>query len=89
MTEYVNVEFEEGELTHGTRYTICIHANPREIKTELWTQILPEINACSDGIIVDLTSPVKGNVWIGNIPTITHQVLKYEHFTKVKNQKNI
>jgi hypothetical protein len=53
---------------------VCVHANPREIQNEKWIRILPEVNACSDGIIVDLTPPTTGNIWIGNVPTITHQV---------------
>lgn len=56
---------------------MCVHANPREIHHEEWTDILPEVNACSDGIIVDLTPPTIGNVWIGNVPTITHLVHLY------------
>lgn len=63
--EFINVKFKEGELEHGQRYVFCIHAEYTEIQHEKWTQILPEINTCSDGIVVDLTPPTAGNVWIG------------------------
>nr|XP_034332757.1 uncharacterized protein LOC105327902 isoform X2 [Crassostrea gigas] len=63
--EFINVKFKEGELEHGQRYVVCIHAEYTEIQHEKWTQILPEINTCSDGIVVDLTPPTAGNVWIG------------------------
>ncbi|XP_071123173.1 uncharacterized protein [Mytilus edulis] len=74
-SEFMNVEFDDGELIHGTRYTVCVYANPTVIEYEMWTDILPEVNSCSDGIIVDLTPPVEGRVWIGNIPTVTYQTV--------------
>ncbi|XP_052707847.1 uncharacterized protein LOC128183063 isoform X2 [Crassostrea angulata] len=63
--EFINVKFKEGELQHGHRYIVCIHTEYTEIQHEKWTQVLPEINSCSDGIVVDLTPPTAGNVWIG------------------------
>ena len=63
--EFINVKFKEGELEHGHRYIVCIHTQYTEIHFEKWTQVLPEINTCSDGIRVDLTPPSPGNVWIG------------------------
>jgi hypothetical protein len=36
---------------------------------------LVAINACSDGIIVDLTPPTKGRLWIGTNPGISYQVI--------------
>lgn len=59
------MKFKEGELHHGQRYIVCIHTEYTEIQHEKWTQVLPEINTCSDGIVVDLTPPTAGNVWIG------------------------
>ncbi|XP_053401015.1 uncharacterized protein LOC128557569 [Mercenaria mercenaria] len=56
--EYVNVQFREGELTHGRRYIICIHANASKLQHEFWEQDLDEINECSNGVTVDLTPPV-------------------------------
>ncbi|XP_056015772.1 uncharacterized protein LOC125675332 [Ostrea edulis] len=63
--EFINVKFNDGELEHGQRYVVCIHTEHTEITYEKWTQVLPEINVCSDGIVVDLTPPSAGNVWIG------------------------
>lgn len=72
--EFVNFKFEPGELIHGQRYTICIHTEYTEIKFEEWTQVLPELNTCSDGVVVDLTSPTPGKVWIGNVEGTGYQV---------------
>ncbi|XP_061176007.1 uncharacterized protein LOC133184958 [Saccostrea echinata] len=63
--EFINVKFGDGELEHGQRYIVCIHTEYTEIQHEKWTQVLPEINECSDGVVVDLTPPSVGNVWIG------------------------
>ncbi|XP_061181031.1 uncharacterized protein LOC133189645 [Saccostrea echinata] len=71
--EFVNFKFNPGELVHGQRYIICIHTVYTEIKFEEWTQVLPELNTCSDGVVVDLTPPTPGKVWIGNIPGMRYQ----------------
>ncbi|XP_078321865.1 uncharacterized protein LOC111103999 isoform X3 [Crassostrea virginica] len=63
--EFINVKFNDGELEHGSRYIVCIHTQYTEIHFEKWTQVLPEINTCSDGIRVDLSAPSPGNIWIG------------------------
>ena len=72
--EFVNFKFEPGELVHGERYTICLHTEYTEIQFEMWKQILPELNTCSDGIVVDLTPPTPGKVWIGNVQGTSYQV---------------
>lgn len=72
--EFVNFKFEPGELIHGQRYTICIHTEYTEIKFEEWTQVLPELNTCTDGVVVDLTSPTPGKVWISNVEGTGYQV---------------
>ncbi|XP_061193435.1 uncharacterized protein LOC133201664 [Saccostrea echinata] len=90
--EFINFKFKEGELEHGQRYMVCIHAAYTEIKYEKWTQVLPEINECSDGIVVDLTPPVPGKVWIGNegvqyqIST-TDMFVTWESFRDVEEYK--
>nr|XP_034314147.1 uncharacterized protein LOC105348718 isoform X1 [Crassostrea gigas] len=71
--EFVNFKFEPGELIHGQKYTICIHTEYTEIKFEEWTQVLPELNTCTDGVVVDLTSPTPGKVWISNVEGIGYQ----------------
>lgn len=77
--EFINIKFKEGELEHGQRYIVCIHAEYTEIQHEKWTQILPEINTCSDGIVVDLTPPTAGKVWIGT-QSQRYQVMKFLFF---------
>ncbi|KAK3083351.1 hypothetical protein FSP39_020593 [Pinctada imbricata] len=73
--EYINVFFNANEyLVHGERYSICIHANAEVLRLELWDNVLPEISICTDGVMVDLTSPVAGKVWIGNVQGIEYQV---------------
>ncbi|XP_064643830.1 uncharacterized protein LOC135497820 [Lineus longissimus] len=63
--KYANIAFDAGTLVHGKRYYICIHATAVNHKYEEWTETLPEVNACSDGITLDLTDPKPGNVWFG------------------------
>ena len=71
----MNEEFKTNELIHGTRYTVCVHADRKLIEHETWIEELVAINACSDGIIVDLTPPTKGRLWIGTNPGISYQVI--------------
>lgn len=72
--EFINIHFNPGELDHGTRYIICIHANKTELQHEFWSQELEEINECSNGVTVDLTPPVEADVWIGNEKNYLFQV---------------
>ncbi|KAK3100189.1 hypothetical protein FSP39_015958 [Pinctada imbricata] len=71
--EFYNFKFDDGILENGERYLVCLHADRTEIQHEKWLQILPEINACSDGVIVDLSPPIGGDVWITNIPGTEYQ----------------
>jgi hypothetical protein len=71
----MNEKFKTNELIHGTRYTVCVHADRKLIERETWIEELAAINACSDGIIVDLTPPTKGRLWIGTNPGISYQVI--------------
>lgn len=61
----MNAKFDSGVLEHGKRYMICIHADKDLLKHELWEEELPAVSSCSDGVVVDLTKPTAGNVWIG------------------------
>jgi len=72
--EYVNIKFSAGELVHGKRYIVCIHAPKTNIQQETWLETLPETNVCSDGVVVDLTPPKAGLVYMGNIPGNLYQV---------------
>lgn len=82
--EFINVEFNDKSLTHGHRYIICIHADNVTYDYEKWTEFLDEMNACSDGVVVDLTPPKEGKVWIGNNRGIKYQVLCLIAFIKIK-----
>jgi len=72
--EYVNIKFSAGDLVHGNRYIVCIHAPKTNIQQETWLETLPETNVCSDGVVVDLTPPKAGTVYMGNIPGNPYQV---------------
>ena len=61
------------ELAQGKRYTVCLHANTTTLVHEEWDEELPELNVCSDGITIDLTSPIPGKIYI-NGPDVTYQV---------------
>ncbi|CAC5386466.1 unnamed protein product [Mytilus coruscus] len=87
---FINVEFTNNELVHGTRYTVCVHAAATKVQHETWIEDLPEISSCSDGVIVDLTPPVAGRLWIGTNPgqiyqtTITDLYVKWDGFHDVE-----
>ncbi|XP_067663316.1 uncharacterized protein [Haliotis asinina] len=77
--EYINVEFAElPSLQHGRRFYVCIHADGKDIRFEKWTSRLTEVNACSDGITVDLTPPTPGTVNVENLVDGTFQVSRTE-----------
>ncbi|XP_060084880.1 uncharacterized protein LOC132564227 [Ylistrum balloti] len=73
--EYMNTEFSDGELQHGARYIVCLHAGSTVIQQETWTQTLEAVSMCSDGVVVDLTPPIPGNVWIGHVPGSLYQTI--------------
>ena len=71
--EYMNEEFTAGKLVHGTRYIVCVHADRKLILHESWTEELVVVSICSDGVVIDLTSPMAGAVWISHSPTVRYQ----------------
>jgi hypothetical protein len=74
-SEFMNEIFEgSDQLIHGTRYTVCVHADYTTMLHETWTEELQEISACSDGIVIDLTPPTAGIVWIGSNRGTLYQV---------------
>lgn len=75
--EFMNAIFAEGELVHGFRYIVCIHAEPTDLEFEEWTQPLETLSICSDGVTIDFTKPTAGRVWIGQNPTDTYQVMHF------------
>lgn len=46
--------------------------------------MLDEIQTCSDGVIVDLTPPLPGHVWIGIDPKKKYQVRAFNVETEVQ-----
>ena len=71
--EYVNIPFEE-DLKHGARYYICVYAKEKVVEHEKWTEMLTEVKECSDGVVVDLTKPTKGRVWVNRLRHKLYQV---------------
>ncbi|XP_070572874.1 uncharacterized protein [Ptychodera flava] len=63
QSQYINVGGLE--LQHGWRYYICIHANETVTYRANIEVILPQVSACSDGIVADHTPPATGIVKIG------------------------
>ena len=75
---FINVQLNASEyLIHGERYAVCVHAARTEIQYEKWTEVIDEVNSCSDGVTVDLTPPMSGKVWIGSDPNTLFQVNLY------------
>ncbi|XP_041351011.1 uncharacterized protein LOC121369994 [Gigantopelta aegis] len=62
--EYINVPFK---LERGKHYYICIYAKEKVLKHEKWTELLPEVKECSDGVVLDLTKPLGGRVWVNGL----------------------
>ncbi|XP_062616047.1 uncharacterized protein LOC134277752 [Saccostrea cucullata] len=93
--EFINFKFKRGELVHGHRYIICIHAENTTKIYEEWTEILPEMNKCSDGVVLDLTPPVAGNIWIGTTQGQEYQssssvlYINWDSFQDVEDFKTI
>lgn len=73
--EYMNEIFTADELKHGTRYIVCVHADLKVIDRGTWMEELPAVSTCSDGVVVDLTPPMAGKVWISHSPDIRYQVI--------------
>ncbi|XP_067680773.1 uncharacterized protein [Haliotis asinina] len=73
--EFVNVHFDQTEeLRHGHRFYVCIHADETEVTYEKWPTVLEEVNACSDGITVDLTPPSPGSITIQGLKENIYQI---------------
>ena len=67
-------------LNEGQRYYICILANATELKFEKFTQHLDQNSECSNGIVVDRTPPIAGQVWVGSHQKHWHfQVSQWSH----------
>ncbi|KAI0232203.1 hypothetical protein LSAT2_017453, partial [Lamellibrachia satsuma] len=69
-------------LKEGQHYHICILANATDLQFEKFTQHLEQNSECSNGIIVDRTPPITGQVWVGS-----HQ--KHWSFQIDRSQLNI
>ena len=70
----MNAYIPKDVLQHGRRYVVCIHANATTNVFEKWTQELPDLSVCSNGITVDFTPPTSNDVWIGNQQGQIYQV---------------
>lgn len=54
-------------LQNGHHYYVCIHAIAEDVVFEKWTERLPDVTACSDGVTVDLTPPTGGEVFVDGL----------------------
>ena len=69
-----------------------MQANATTAVFERFTQNLPELDACSNGIVVDRYPPEPGNVWIGGpMESWKYQVRRnnYEHLLLIIRSKKI
>ena len=62
---FVNVH--DLTLMEGQRYHICILANATDILVGNVTEHLQQTSGCSNGIVVDRTPPIAGQVWVGSV----------------------
>ena len=70
---YINIEPFEA-LSPRRLYRVCIHAEETVVDREGWQDTLPEFSECSDGIILDNSAPLPGDVWIGYGAQSNYQV---------------
>ncbi|XP_071088930.1 uncharacterized protein [Haliotis cracherodii] len=96
VNEFLNVEFTHGaHLRHGKRFYVCIHADEKNTPFEKWTSQLSEVNACSDGITVDLIPPTPGTVSVEGLIDGSFQIsrtdvaMKWSAFTDVEEEGHI
>ena len=79
--KYVNVDFGAGSsrpaLQNGHHYYVCIHAKAEDVTFEKWTERLPDVTGCSDGVTVDLTPPVGGVVSVDGLLRGMYQVFVF------------
>lgn len=61
---------------------ICIHAPITVITHEKWIETIEDVSACSDGVTIDLTPPIPGNVYIG-IDSADHYQVKIPKQIKI------
>ena len=91
QNNYVNVH--NLKLADG-RYYVCVFAKAKQIKFEKFTQQLPAVSACSNGITIDVMDPEPGQVWVGDhqrhrsyqvlvayLSTIYNSTMHYFHHT--------
>ncbi|KAK7500517.1 hypothetical protein BaRGS_00008092 [Batillaria attramentaria] len=75
--KYINVNFGPSSsrplLENGRHYYVCISADAETVTFEKWTDDLPAVSACSDGVTVDLTSPVAGSVEVEGLRNGVYQ----------------
>ena len=74
FSENESINVKGLEMVNGKRYRICIHTNETTKHYEKWSETLPEVSECSDGVIVDTLSPTTGTVWVGSTKAVTYQV---------------
>ncbi|XP_046570853.1 uncharacterized protein LOC124279103 [Haliotis rubra] len=72
--EFLNVVEAELWLVHGRMYYVCVHAEARVVEYEKWTEDLPEVSSCSDGVTVDVTPPSGGRVFLGGLNSPAFQI---------------
>ncbi|KAL4218491.1 hypothetical protein ACF0H5_023225 [Mactra antiquata] len=60
------VYIPRSDIIFGTIYYICASANPVNVSRELFVDTLPEVNACSNGFLLDNASPIGGSIHVTN-----------------------
>ncbi|XP_052790278.1 uncharacterized protein LOC128224473 isoform X2 [Mya arenaria] len=80
------VVFEEADVFVAATFYVCAFSNKTVVERELFTELLDEIQSCSDGFILDDTAPIPGNIHIQNVngylTDIEHVVITWDPFLK-------
>ncbi|WAR31711.1 hypothetical protein MAR_034253 [Mya arenaria] len=78
--------FEEADVFVDATFYVCAFSNKTVVERELFTELLDEIQSCSDGFILDDTAPIPGNIHIQNVngylTDIEHVVITWDPFFK-------
>ena len=61
------VTFPKKLIQYNTMYYICAYSNVSHVVRETFTEILPLIQACSNGFVIDSVPPTTGRVYVENV----------------------
>ena len=68
------VKFPKKLIKYNKIYYICAFSNESHVVREAFTEILPRIQACSNGFVIDNVPPTTGQVHVENVNGFIHDL---------------